>query len=78
MFSKRSKFSYGQETECAACLDALFAKAVCSAAEKEEDKQLLLQIASILTKPIELRCCVLIGDYSRRTGRGNVQNEKSQ
>jgi four helix bundle protein len=43
----------GSATECAACLDALVAKGVCKAEEIDEGKQLLLRIASILTKLIE-------------------------
>src|SRR5437773_12498166 len=43
----------GSATECAACLDALVAKAVCSGGEIDEGKQLLLRIASMLTKLIE-------------------------
>ena len=43
----------GSATECAACLDALVAKGVCSAAEIDEGKQLLLRIVSMLTKLIE-------------------------
>src|SRR5438067_10796637 len=43
----------GSTTECAACLDALVAKGVCSGGEIDESKQLLLRIASILTKLIQ-------------------------
>src|SRR6266513_1885444 len=52
----RAKFfddARGSATECAACLDALVAKAVCSGPATDEGKQLLLRIASILTKLIE-------------------------
>jgi hypothetical protein len=52
----RAKFfddARGSATECAACLDALVAKGVCSGGEIDEGKQLLLRIASILTKLIE-------------------------
>jgi four helix bundle protein len=52
----RAKFfddARGSATECAACLDALVAKGVCSSGEIDEGKQLLLRIASILTKLIE-------------------------
>ena len=52
----RAKFfddARGSATECAACLDALVAKDVCTADEIDEGKQLLLRIASILTKLIE-------------------------
>ena len=43
----------GSVTECAACLDALVAKGVCSGGEIDDGKQLLLWIASMLTKLIE-------------------------
>ena len=52
----RAKFfddARGSATECAACLDALVAKGVCSGAEIDEGEQLLLRIASTLTKLIE-------------------------
>jgi len=52
----RAKFfddARGSVTECAACLDALVAKGVCSAEETDEGKQLLLRIVSMLTKLIE-------------------------
>src|SRR5438105_1256935 len=52
----RAKFfddARGSATECAGCLDALVAKAVCSGGEIDEGKQLLLRIASMLTKLIE-------------------------
>jgi four helix bundle protein len=52
----RAKFfddGRGSVTECAACLDALVAKGVCSGGEVNEGKQLLLRIASMLTKLIE-------------------------
>ena len=52
----RAKFfddARGSATECAACLDALVAKGVCNSEEIDEGKQLLLRIASILTKLIE-------------------------
>ena len=52
----RAKFfddARGSATECAACLDALVAKSVCSEGEIDEGKQLLLRIASILTKLIQ-------------------------
>ena len=52
----RAKFfddARGSATECAACLDALVAKAVCNSEDIDEGKQLLLRIASILTKLIE-------------------------
>jgi len=51
----RAKFfddARGSATECAACLDAPVAKGVCKAEEIDEGKQLLLRIASILTKLI--------------------------
>jgi four helix bundle protein len=53
----RAKFfddARGSVTECAACLDALIAKGICSEQEIEEGKQLLLRIASMLTKLIAL------------------------
>jgi len=52
----RAKFlddARGSATECAACLDALVAKDVRTVDEIDEGKQLLLRIASILTKLIE-------------------------
>lgn len=52
----RAKFfddARGSTTECAACLDAPVAKGVCTAEEVDEGKQLLLRIASMLTKLIE-------------------------
>jgi four helix bundle protein len=52
----RAKFfddARGSATECAACLDALVAKGVCSGGNIDEGKQLLLRIASMLTKLIE-------------------------
>jgi len=52
----RAKFfddARGSVTECAACLDALVAKGVCSGGETDEGKQLLLRIASMLTRLIE-------------------------
>jgi len=52
----RAKFfddARGSATECAACLDGLVAKGVCSAGEIDEGKQLLLRITSMLTKLIE-------------------------
>lgn len=53
----RAKFfddARGSVTECAACLDALVAKEVCTREEIDEGKQLLLRIASILTKLVAL------------------------
>jgi four helix bundle protein len=52
----RAKFfddARGSTTECAACLDASVAKGVCTGGEIDEGKQLLLRIASMLTKLIE-------------------------
>jgi four helix bundle protein len=52
----RAKFfddARGSATECAACLDALVAKNVCAPEEIDEGKQLLLRIASILTKLVQ-------------------------
>lgn len=42
----------GSVTECAACLDALVAKGICTSEEIDDCKQLLLRIASMLTKLI--------------------------
>ena len=52
----RAKFfdhARGSVTECAACLDALVAKGVCSSEEIGEGKQMLPRIASMLTKLIK-------------------------
>lgn len=52
----RAKFfddARGSATECAACLDALVAKALCSVEEVSEGKGSLLRIVSMLTKLIE-------------------------
>jgi four helix bundle protein len=43
----------GSATECAACLDALVAKALCPTEEVAEGKGLLLRIVSMLTELIE-------------------------
>jgi hypothetical protein len=43
----------GSTTECSTCWDALVAKAVCSREDTDDGKQLLLRIASTLTKLIE-------------------------
>ena len=51
----RAKFfddARGSVTECAACLDALVAKRICTSEEVDDGKQLLLRVASILTKLI--------------------------
>lgn len=51
----RAKFfddARGSVTECAACLDALVAKGICTSEEIDDGKQLLLRIASMLTKLI--------------------------
>jgi four helix bundle protein len=51
----RAKFfddARGSVTECAACLDALVAKGICTSDEIGDGKQLLLRIASMLTKLI--------------------------
>ena len=51
----RAKFfddARGSVTECAACLDALVAKGICTSEEIGDGKQLLLRIASMLTKLI--------------------------
>jgi four helix bundle protein len=53
----RAKFfddARGSVTECAACLDALVAKKVCTSEEIDEEKQLLWRIAFMLIKPISL------------------------
>jgi four helix bundle protein len=53
----RAKFfddARGSVTECAACLDALVAKAACMKEEVEEGKEMLLRINSMLTKLISL------------------------
>ena len=52
----RAKFfddARGSTTECAACLDALVAKNACTEQEIEEGKEMLLRIASMLTKLVE-------------------------
>jgi len=53
----RAKFfddARGSVTECAACLDALVAKRICTKEELQEGKEMLLRIASMLTKLIAL------------------------
>ena len=52
----RAKFfddARGSVTECAACLDALVAKRISAREEVDEGKQLLLRIASMLTKLVD-------------------------
>ena len=52
----RAKFlddARGSITECAACLDALVARRICAQEEVDEGKQLLLRIASMLTKLVD-------------------------
>src|SRR5947207_2553496 len=52
----RAKFfddARGSVTECAACLDALVAKKICVHEAIDEWKQLLLRIASMLTKLVD-------------------------
>jgi four helix bundle protein len=52
----RAKFfddACGLASECAACLDALVAKGICTAQEIDNGKRLLLRITSILTKLIQ-------------------------
>jgi four helix bundle protein len=52
----RAKFfddARGSASECAACLDALAAKGICTAQEIDNSKRLLLRITSILTKLIQ-------------------------
>jgi len=44
----------GSVTECAACLDALVARRICTKEELQEGKEMLLRIASMLTKLITL------------------------
>lgn len=43
----------GSVTECAACLDALVARRTCTKEEIDEGKQMLLRMASMLTKLVE-------------------------
>ena len=53
----RAKFfddACGSVTECAACLDALVAKGTCTKEEMQEGKEMLVRIASMLTKLITL------------------------
>jgi len=53
----RAKFfddARGSVTECAACLDALVAKGICAKEEIQRGKEMLLRIASMLTKLISL------------------------
>lgn len=53
----RAKFfddARGSVTECAACLDALVAKGICTKEETQQGKEMLLRIASMLTKLISL------------------------
>jgi four helix bundle protein len=53
----RAKFfddARGSVTECAACLDGLVAKRTCTKEELQEGKEMLLRIASMLTKLITL------------------------
>ena len=53
----RAKFlddARGSVTECAACLDALFAKGICTQEEIDDGKQMVLRIVSMLTKLIAL------------------------
>jgi four helix bundle protein len=53
---QRAKFfddARGSATECAACLDALVAKKVCSAERMGEGKDMLIGVVAILTKLIE-------------------------
>jgi len=49
--------THGSVMESAACLDALVAKGICTSEEIRDGKQLLLRIASILTKLILLFDC---------------------
>ena len=53
----RAKFfddARGSVTESAACLDALVAKGICTTEEIQQGKEMLLRIASMLTKLISL------------------------
>lgn len=53
----RAKFfddARGSATECAACLDVLFAKGACSAVRVEEGKRLLGRAIAMLTKLVAL------------------------
>jgi four helix bundle protein len=53
----RAKFfddARGSVTECAACLDALVAKRICTKEEIQQGKEILLRVASMLTKLISL------------------------
>jgi four helix bundle protein len=53
----RAKFfddARGSVTECAACLDPLVAKGICTKEDVQEGKEMLLRIASMLTKLISL------------------------
>ena len=53
----RAKFfddARGSVTECAACLDALVAKGICTKEEIQQGKEMLLRIASMLTKLVSL------------------------
>ena len=53
----RAKFfddARGSVMECAACLDALVAKGICTKEEIQQGKEMLLRIASMLTKLISL------------------------
>jgi len=53
----RAKFfddARGSATECAACLDALVAKAVCTHDRVSPGKQMLFRIAQMLTKLVQL------------------------
>jgi four helix bundle protein len=52
----RAKFfddARGSTTECAACLDAMVAKGLCSGGRVAEGKQMLLRVASMLTKLVD-------------------------
>ena len=52
----RAKFfddARGSTTECAACLDAMVAKKICSEPRIQEGKEMLLRIVAMLTKLVE-------------------------
>ena len=53
----RTKFfddARGSATECAACLDALVAKRVCTGERLLEGKQMLVRIVAMLTKLVQM------------------------
>jgi four helix bundle protein len=44
----------GSATECAACLDALVAKGVCSSARVQDGKGMLVRVVSMLTRLVQM------------------------